>query len=156
MSGWVPDFEEGPVMTPPNLIHLATVTVNLSKNVFFIPNGPKGTRVVADVDDVTFVGDRLNASMVGSAAADWLTLGPDGSYGVLDVRFTMKTDDGAVIYCEYGGRIDLATNKVVAAPSFQCGDERYDWLNRIQAVAAGTNNTETGVLVYEFYEVAPA
>jgi len=142
-------------MTPPELIHLATVTVNLSKEVFFIPKGPKGTRLVAGVDDVTFVGERLNAKMVGAAAADWLTLGPDGSYGVLDVRFTVKTNDDVLIYCEYGGRINLATNTAIAAPSFQCGDEGYDWINRIQAIAVGTNDTETGVLTYEFYEVAP-
>ena len=138
------------------LVHFATMTVDLSPDVLVIPSGPLGTRVVAEVDKVVVTGDKLNATMAGKSAADWLTIGPDGTYGTLDVRLTLKTDDDALIYVEYSGRIDLATNRVVSAPLFQTGDERYDWLNRIQAVADGTNNTETHELVYELYEARSA
>ena len=53
------------------------------------------------------------------------------------MRFTLKTDDGAYIYVEYAGRADMANGLIATAPTFQTGDERYAWLNKIQAVGAG-------------------
>ena len=52
--------------------------------------------------------------------------------------FTVTTDDGAAIYCEYGGKIDLAAGRVISAPTFPCADERYDWLDRSQFIGDGT------------------
>ena len=138
-------------MADPALVHFATMTVKLGES-FVISGGPLGTRVVAEVDAIDVTGDKLNASMLGKAAADWLTMGPDGSYGTLDVRATLKSDDDAVIYVEYSGRIDLTNGKVVSAPLFQTGEERYDWLNRMQAVGVGQNSPDN--LIYELYEVA--
>jgi hypothetical protein len=137
----------------PELVHTATIRAQLGADQFVIAGGPLGTRVIAEVDDITLEGDRINARMVGTSAADWLTLAPDGSYGCLDVRFTMRTDDDVIIYCEYGGRIDLATGRAATAPLFQCGDERYDWLNRAQFVGDGTLDRDTNVLTYQLYEL---
>ena len=47
--------------------------------------------------------------MLGRAAADWLTLSPDGRTGTLDVRCTLETDDSALIFMYYGGRMRRAT-----------------------------------------------
>lgn len=138
-------------MADPALVHFATMTVTLGEQ-FVVNGGPLGTRVVAEVDTIAVAGERLNASMLGKSAADWLTMGPDGSYGTLDVRATLKTDDDAIIYMEYSGRIDLTNGKVVAAPLFQTGEEKYDWLNRIQAIGVGQNSPEN--LIYELYEVS--
>ncbi len=137
-------------MSNPALAHFATMTVKLGES-FVIKGGPVGTRIVAEVDTIEMVGPKITASMVGKSAADWLTVGPDGSYGTLDVRATLKTDDDELIYMEYSGRIDLTTGKVVAAPLFQTGPEKYDWMNRIQAVGVGQNGPDS--LVYEMYEV---
>ena len=79
-------------------------------------------------------------------------VGSDGTVGCVDVRLTLKTDDGAYIYVEYGGRADMANGLIVTAPTFQTGDERYAWLNKIQAVGAGSLG-EDGVLTYSLYEV---
>lgn len=111
-----------------------------------------GTRIVAEVDTIEVKGPKIDASMTGKSAADWLTVGPDGSYGTLDVRATLRTDDDALIYMEYSGRIDLTDGSVVSAPLFQTGAEEYDWLNRMQAVGVGQNSPEQ--LVYELYEVS--
>lgn len=92
--------------------------------------------------------------MAEKSAADWLTISPDRSYGMLDVRFTLRTDDDVLIYCQYGGRLDLASGRVASTPLFQCGDDRYDWLNRTQFIGDGTLNRETNVLTYELYEVS--
>ena len=47
----------------------------------------------------------------------------------------------------------MANGLIVTAPTFQTGDERYAWLNRIQAVGAGALD-EDGILTYSLYEVA--
>lgn len=138
-------------MSAPELLHFATMTATLADEQYVIPKGPMGTRIIAGVETMEITGERLNASMVGRAAADWVTMGPDGSYGTLDVRATLKTHDDALVYIEYSGRIDMKTMRIASAPLFQCGDERYDWLNRIQAIGDGTNSPD--VLVYELYEV---
>lgn len=139
-------------MPAPELVHVATMKATMGES-FVVPDGPQGTRVVAEVDAIDVVGERLNAKMVGTSAADWLTIGPDGSYGTLDVRLTLKTDDDVIIYCEYKGRIDLAAGRIVSTPLFQCGDEKYSWINTSQFIGDGTMDNETRVLTYELYEV---
>jgi len=143
-------------MPAPELVHVATMAAQLGSDRFTIPTGPKGGRVVVEVESVTVTGDRLNATMIGKSAADWLTIGPDGTYGTLDVRFTLETDDGAIVYCEYGGKADMVNGGAISAPLFECGDERYDWLNRSQFVGVGTGDRATNMLTYELYEVRPA
>ncbi len=145
----------GKPMPAPELVHVATMTVQLGHEQFFIPNGPRGARAIAEVDGVEVSGERLNAKMVGSSAADWLTVGADATWGMLDVRVTLMTDDEVVLYAEYGGRIDLIAGRVVSTPTFQCGDENYDWLNRAQFIGDGTLDRDTNLLTYELYEVRP-
>jgi hypothetical protein len=94
----------------------------------------------------------LNARLATDDAADWLTIANDGT-GLLHVRFTLETDDGAFIYVEYQGRANMAEGLIATAPIFQTGDKRHVWLNSVQAVAAGQLNGDTGELVYEVYEV---
>ena len=72
------------------------MTIKLGES-FVIKGGPVGTRIVAEVATIEVTGESLTASMVGKSAADWLTVGPDGSYGTLDVRATLKTDDDELI-----------------------------------------------------------
>ena len=140
-------------MPKATLVPMGTITAQLGEMVE-VGAGPKGTRLIVDVPELRLDSDRVKASLATNDAADWLTMsGEDGKLGALDVRFTLKTDDGAIIYVEYGGRADFSTGLVVSAPTFQTSDERYQWLNRIQAVGAGQANFETGLLVYHLYEV---
>ena len=140
-------------MPKATLAPMGTITVKLGDMVE-VGAGPKGTRLVVDVPEIKLESDRVNATLATNDAADWVTMsGEDGKLGALDVRFTLRTDDGAIIYVEYGGRADFSTGLVASAPTFQTSDERYKWLNRIQAVGAGHANFETGVLVYHLYEV---
>tara|TARA_A100001037_G_scaffold279515_1_gene281440 strand:- start:649 stop:1077 length:429 start_codon:yes stop_codon:yes gene_type:complete len=138
-------------MPAAELVHMATINVQVGPMIE-VGKGHKGTRVTANVSSLTVTSERINASLATDDAADWLTVGDDGT-GLLDVRFTLKTDDGAFIYVEYQGRADMSTGLIATAPTFQTGDERYAWLNNVQAVAAGQLNGETGELVYELYEV---
>jgi len=133
------------------LVSMGTITVQLGERIE-VGSGPKGTRLVVDVESIEVESDRVRASLAATDAADWLTLSEDGSIGCVDVRFTLKTDDGAYIYVEYAGRADMANGLIATAPTFQTGDERYAWLNKIQAVGAGALE-ENGRLIYSLYEV---
>ena len=140
-------------MTEAELVSIGTLTAIIGEMVE-VGSGPKGKRVSVDVPEVTLEGPGIKASLAINDAADWLTLsGPDDELGTLDVRFTLKTDDGAFIYVEYGGCADMQTNLIVSTPTFQTGDERYQWLNKIQAVGAGKFDPDTGILVYQLYRV---
>jgi hypothetical protein len=118
-----------------------------------VGGGPKGPRVIVDVVSIDLQSDKITASLATNDAADWLTIADDGKLACLDVRFTLKTDDGAFIFVEYQGRGDMEAGLIAAAPTFQTGSEKYAWLNNIQAILAGNVNLETGELVYNLYEV---
>ena len=130
---------------------MATLTAQLGDQIV-VGDGPKGSRVVIDVPSVSLVGDKIKASLATHDAADWLTLSEDGQLGALDVRMTLKTDDDAFIYVEYQGRANMQSGVIATAPTFQTSHEKYLWLNRIQAVAAGQLDSD-GKLVYSLYEV---
>ena len=102
-----------------------------------VENGPQGTRTIVQIVGGRFEGPRLKAS-IQIPAGDWITNRTDGTYR-LDVRFTLRTDDGALILVTYNG-IGQTTNtgaSLRAAPLFETGDPRYTWLTRLQAVAVG-------------------
>ena len=60
-----------------------------------------------------------------------------------------------IVLVHYSGRVDgskgLGGAPVYAAVQFETGNERYAWLNRVQAVAKGT--LEGNVVVYDVYEL---
>jgi hypothetical protein len=133
------------------LVPLATARVTLTQP-FVMNETPAGSRWIVECADFTLDGERLRAKQKGHAAADWCAVGPDGT-GTLDVRALFETDDGALVFVQYNGRIDLAGDASVVynAPRFETGDERYRWLNKIQAVGKGVLDGNT--LTYELYEV---
>ncbi|WP_419836847.1 DUF3237 domain-containing protein [Streptomyces bugieae] len=86
---------------------------------------------------------------------DWALFRPDGTMS-LDVRLTLRTHDGALVYMTYGGRwvtppelradiadpakrydIDPARYYFRTNPLFETGSQEYAWLNDIVCVAAG-------------------
>ncbi len=119
-----------------------------------VAGGPFGTKVVATVSQATFVGPKISASAPdGVAAGDWLTILGDGGFA-LDVRVSLRTEDGADIYVTYTGRgtpNDDGGATIKTAPRFETGDERYAWLNSLFCVAIGST-TADGV-EYEVYAI---
>jgi Protein of unknown function (DUF3237) len=118
--------------------------------------GPAGTRMVFETASTQVKGDRLSGELLGAAAADWTVVGREGT-GTIDARETLRTDDGAVIFVQFNGRLDASRGlqfptTVYVAPRFETGDERYAWLNRIQAVGKGIFNEDLS-LDFEWYEV---
>jgi hypothetical protein len=137
------------------LVPLCTLRIQL-KPPIVAGTGPAGTRLIVEVASAQVKGDRLRGEMLGAAAADWMIVGPEGT-GTVDVRVTLQTDDGAVIFVQYNGRMDASRGlqfpmTAYVAPRFETGDERYAWLNRIQAVGKGILYEDLS-LDYEWYEV---
>jgi hypothetical protein len=125
--------------------------------IHMLEGAPFGTRVIVDVIDFRFEGERLKGRMKGTPAADWGTAGSDGTFQ-LDVRATLESDDGAIIFVQYHGRCDIsqgieAPGPVYSTPRFETGDPRYLWLNKVQAVQKGKVDFAKGEVVYQMYEV---
>jgi hypothetical protein len=103
-----------------------------------IPGGPTGTRITVQVDGGSFTGPKLSGFVVGPSA-DWAVARADGSLR-LDVRLLLRTDDGADIYMSYTGVGLDGGARLRTAPLFETGDERYAWLNTVQAVSTGSSD----------------
>jgi len=134
------------------LVPLGTMTADLRRPMV-LRGTPVGDRLIYEVESGQIEGERLRGKLKGSSAADWMVASPDGT-GTLDVRALVETDDGALVYLYYQGRVNLGLGQgapLYATPKFETGDERYRWLNTIQAVGKGTMAGNT--LTYELYEL---
>lgn len=138
------------------LVPLCTMQVDLAPTLA-VGVGPAGDRSVGGIRAVTVTGERLNATLAGPAAADWLVR--TGAIGVIDARLTLRTHDDALIYLRYGGRLNLSNPAAgfiaYVAPVFETGDPRYAWLNAVQAVGKGklVLTADGGSLDYVFCEI---
>jgi hypothetical protein len=137
------------------LVPLCTATLTLADPIM-IPDTPAGMRIIVEVEDFVVEGERLRAHQRGKAAADWLAVNA-AMIGTIDVRALLETDDGALIYTWYHGRLDLSrgtgASPAYSAPLYETGDERYAWLNTVQAIAKGIVSDDGKQLVYEICEV---
>ncbi len=128
--------------------------------------GPFGSRMIFDVIGGSAEGPRLRGKLLASGG-DWLLVNANGT-GYLDVRGTLETDDGALVYIQYHGVVEMS-EKVMAAsakgeetdygdtyfmtqPRFETGDPRYQWLNSIVAVAEG--RVLPNAVEYRVYQLA--
>lgn len=136
-----------------DLLPLGTLTIEIDQHTV-IAGTPAGTRIVGEALSCRWDGERIQASQHGKMGHDWLLLNSDGSVSV-DARLLMMTDDGAAFTIAYRGKAAKAPAEggiVLATPVFETGDERYRWLNGIQAVAKGVRRDNT--LTYEIYQLA--
>lgn len=152
-------------MSDPKLEYLMTYHADL-KDPVEIGKSAVGTRAIYDVTGGHFEGPKLKGKILPSGA-DWILIGDDG-YGRLDVRATFETDDGAFIYLQYFGLLDLGILAAVnnndsgkapdfgdfyfmTQPRFETGDSRYQWLNHLTVVGQG--KTLPNAVAYRLYSV---
>lgn len=144
--------------------HLFSITLTVGE-VQPLGKTPFGDRRVAVVEGGHFEGARLKGTVL-KGGTDWLLLRNDGALQ-LDVRLTLKTDDGAIIGMTYNGyrhgpaavidrlnrgeRVDPTEYYFRAAPFFETSSEKYGWLNRRIAIAVGNRLPEGPV--YDVFEV---
>ena len=123
-----------------------------------IGEGPIGTRMYYDLAGGEVTGDRLNGTILGGG--EWALIGPDGILRV-DVRAQVETNDGAYLYIQYVGLLDV--NEAVqdaltngtgtdygdqyfyTNPRIETGDERYAWVNTTFFVGEGHITSNLGV-----------
>jgi len=126
---------------------------------------PGGRRTIAPVVGGTFEGERLSGTVL-PGGADWVLFRSDGTM-LIDVRLTLQTNDGALIYLSYEGRflgepgalaalaqgkaLDPESFSLVTVARFECGHEHYDWLNTV--IAVGTGQQSGFNPVYTIYEI---
>ena len=100
--------------------------------------GPRGTRVTFPITGGSFEGDRLRGTVL-PGGADWTVKRSDGVLE-LDLRITLETDDGALIYMTFEGiRDDGAPGAPYfrTVPRFATAEPKYSFLNRLLAVGTG-------------------
>jgi hypothetical protein len=110
---------------------------------------PDGLRVNFQIIEGRIVGDRFKAT-VESGGGDALRIRDDGT-AIVAVRTTLMTDDGARVFTEYSGVLELGEDgyhnaltghfprkpQVYLAPRFVCASPAYRWLNRLQCMGIG-------------------
>lgn len=122
-----------------------------------------GTRQIFEVTGGAFEGPNLRGEIL-TCGGDWLLVDDDG-IGRLDVRATFLTDDGAHVFMQYfgvlelndtantalaqGGGTDYGDHYFMTQPRFETGDERYQWLAQTVAVAQG--RIQPGAVEYEVF-----
>ena len=105
---------------------------------------------IAPVTGGTFAGPNIRGT-VHPGGADWIT--QVQGHSSLDVRITLETDDGALIFMTYTGVVGRGAGGLYwrVRPIFSTADERYDWLN--QSVFIGKNKQVEGKVAYDIFRI---
>jgi len=147
------------------LEHICSYNATLSPGE---PIGPvaEGLRFNAYHTGGEVSGPRIRGK-VRPVGGDWLTLRTDG-VAVLDVRVTIETHDGALIYAASGGYMDLGPEGYQATLNgqlppdgtpfrttarFQTGHPEYQWANRLIYVGIGELHLSVPEVRYDIYAV---
>jgi hypothetical protein len=131
-------------------------------------SGPLGRRVLSHSAGGSFEGAELRGEVL-PGGGDWTLFRADGTMS-LDVRLSLKTHDGALLYMSYGGRwvtpvdlrpemadpakrslIDPAKYYFRTNPLFETGSAQYAWINDI--VCAGIGYLVDGGIAYRIFKL---
>jgi hypothetical protein len=144
--------------TPPQLqlglTHLFTAT-NTVSGARAIDRGPSGLKVAIRFSEGCFEGERLNGRLEPAGTHEEGVVRSDGVI-VADVEMLLVTDDGADILMTYRATsVPTPTGlSIVKFPLFETADERYAWINKVQAIAL--QSMEGGVVgPNRVYELPP-
>jgi hypothetical protein len=157
---------EAPVERFPfSLEYLATARVALRTTPEIVGLTPEGYLVNWYPSSGTVVGPGLNWT-VRVEGEHGMTVRSDG-LGILNVRVTLQTDDGALVSVAYGGTVELGpqglTNVIAGrwpavlpvrtAPRLLTADPKLQWLNRLQCVGIGAVRPAELSYSYDLYAV---
>jgi hypothetical protein len=126
----------------------------------------QGRRRIVPLTGGTFTGPELNGTLLPGASADWQTVLPDGT-ALGDVRYTLKTDDGDLLYVQSHGvrhgspdvlarlargeDVDASEYTFRTSTQIETAAPRLDWLNKGVFISVGARRP--GAVVYETYLV---
>jgi len=145
--------------------HLFSYTATLQSPVETIGPVPEGIRVNFYVTGGVIHGDRLNGR-IRPVGADNFLVRRDG-IGVLDVRATFETTDGALIDVAYRGIGDLGEDgygrflrgelpkklPLRTAPNLRTAHADYQWVQRLHCMGVGEVDLERFEVSYDVYAV---
>jgi hypothetical protein len=152
------------VPVTPSLQLLYTSRIDIAAPLDF-GAAPYGRRRIINITGGAFSGPRLSGRIL-PGGADWQIARSDGIVEV-DARYTLETDDGALIYITNwglrhgppavisrlaaGDSVDPSEYYFRTTPTFETGAAEYAWLNGIIAVAVGERRTDAVIITA--YEV---
>ena len=126
---------------------------------------PLGGRRILYVKRGSFAGPRVRGEVL-PGGVDWVLVRKDG-VSQLDVRITLRSEDGSLIFADYRGIADIPPDVRTRIskgedappaqyyfrinPVFETASEKLAWLNRLIAIGVG-KLTATGV-VYNIFAV---
>jgi hypothetical protein len=154
---------ERPVDASLAVEHLFDMAVDLEPPHVY--ETPMGTRLTYVTKHGVVRGPHLRGELL-PGGGDWVVLGSDG-VSRLDVRGTIRSDDGALIHYSTlgvarlpsdgrdrltrGGRIPFEESYIRTTPRFETSAERYAWLSGQVCVAV--NEFSAGHIDYRIYRL---
>ena len=129
------------------------------------------------VDSTLYISDVLTGGWVKGPKIKGILIGPGGDWlrvmpsGVarIDVRATIKTDDGALIYLSYNGIFKdtketeeraskgevLTSNDLyfMIAPTLQTSAKKYEWLNDVQCIGKMVEYKSESYVKYDIFAI---
>jgi muconolactone delta-isomerase len=125
-----------------------------------------GHRRIVPLTAGTFTGPTINGKLLPGASADWQTVRPDGT-AIGDVRYTLQTDGGDVLYVQSHGirhgsaevlarlargeDVDPSEYTFRTSTKIETAAPELDWLNKGVFVSVG--GRQPTAVVYETYLV---
>lgn len=152
------------MLEQPGLRHLCDLVVELAAPME-LGDGRSGRRRIIPIVGGLVSGERLSGRIL-HLGADWQTVFADGS-AELDTRYSIETDDGALIDIRNfgyrhgspevlaalarGEAVDPSRYYMRTHPRFETGDPRYAWLNTM--ICVGTGAREAASVKVSVFEV---
>jgi hypothetical protein len=131
-----------------------------------VGNVAQGRRRIVPQTGGTFAGPELNGILLPGASADWQIVLPDGS-ALGDVRFTLQTDHGDLLYVRSHGvrhgsaevlarlsrgeEVDASEYVFRTSTRIETAAPDLDWLNKGVFISVG--GRRLGSVIYEVYLV---
>ena len=127
----------------------------------------QGQRRIVPLTGGAFTGPELNGKLLPGASADWQIVLPDGT-ALGDVRYTLQTDGGALLYVQSrgvrhgsaevlerlarGDDVDASEYVFRTSTQIETAARDLDWLNK--GVFISVAGRRPGGVIYETYLVA--
>jgi hypothetical protein len=149
----------------PKLRHIFRIDATLDAPVDLVPVA-SGRRRIVPLSGGSFTGAELSGTLLAVGSADWQTVHEDGS-SVGDVRMTLQTDAGAVLYVQSravrhgppsvlarlarGEDVDPSEYTFRAATQIETTDGELEWLNQGIFIAVG--GRQPAGVAYDVYVI---
>jgi hypothetical protein len=120
--------------------------------IISIGENPHGNRQILPVREGSFEGPNLKGKVL-AGGGDWALVRPDG-VAELDVRISLQTDDGALIYMTYRGYLTRVADLLprwaagehipheeyyfMSTPYFETNAAKYAWLQQVVTIGRGS------------------